>query len=177
MQGESFKCIGTLDKPPEVLRSALRKQDMEHESHGSDTRILYILNDLRSKNPHFASRYLRCEDLKDDLFQPDYDHVKEEGEEGRPDDDINSSCPHCDPAMVVPRELRRTKIEIYYGTIASGNSMIKNAKERDAINLYRVGGHALCFEMEAAGIINSHPCLVIRGIYGKASSIFRRLLC
>ena len=78
--------------------------------------------------------------------------------------------------MIVRRKSRGTKIKTHYDVIASGNSVIKNAKERDEINQQRVEGHALCFEMEAAGITNSHPCLVIRGICGKTSSILSATL-
>ena len=51
---------------------------------------------------------------------------------------------------------------IHYGTIASGNQVIKDAKTRDKIS--SLFGGVLCFEMEAAGLMNSFPCLVIRGI-------------
>ena len=42
---------------------------------------------------------------------------------------------------------------VYYGLIASGNQVIKNAAFRDEINK-RLGGGILCFEMEAAGLMN-----------------------
>ena len=51
---------------------------------------------------------------------------------------------------------------IHYGTIASGNQVMKDAAERDRVS-GELGG-VLCFEMEAAGLMNSFPCLVIRGI-------------
>ncbi len=193
-QDESFRRIGTLDKPPEVLRSAISKLEAHREIRGPDTGILYILEELRLHNQLFASKYLRSENLEDNLFQPDYNHVNQgrqavddngeeqkaeeelEEEEEDEEEDIASSCRHCDRAMVVKRKPRRTKIKVHYGTVASGNSVIKNAKERDEINKQRVGGHALCFEMEAAGITNSHPCLVIRGICGKTSSILSAVL-
>lgn len=56
--------------------------------------------------------------------------------------------------------------EIHYGTIASGNVLIKNTQERDAIIewLREENVHPLCYEMEAAGLMNSFPCVVIRGI-------------
>lgn len=50
---------------------------------------------------------------------------------------------------------------IHYGFIASGNQLVKDAHTRDEI-AKRL--NALCFEMEAAGIMNQLPCLVIRGI-------------
>ena len=51
---------------------------------------------------------------------------------------------------------------VHYGTIASGNQVMKDAAERDRVSA-ELGG-VLCFEMEAAGLMNNFPCLVIRGI-------------
>jgi nucleoside phosphorylase len=52
---------------------------------------------------------------------------------------------------------------VHYGTVASGNSVIKDPEIR---NLYANDPelNVLCFEMEAAGLMNDFPCLVIRGI-------------
>ncbi|RVX66217.1 hypothetical protein B0A52_10144 [Exophiala mesophila] len=50
---------------------------------------------------------------------------------------------------------------IHYGTIASGNQLIRDAKMRNKIARER---NVLCFEMEASGLMTSYPCLVIRGI-------------
>lgn len=68
---------------------------------------------------------------------------------------------------MVRRKPRRLKTEIHYGLIASGNQVIKDATRRNEINK-KLGGNVLCFEMEAAGVTISHPCLVIRGICGKS---------
>ncbi|VUC32372.1 unnamed protein product [Clonostachys rosea] len=51
---------------------------------------------------------------------------------------------------------------VHYGLIASGNQVIKDAATRD--RLRQELGNVLCFEMEAAGLMNNFPCLVIRGI-------------
>jgi len=56
---------------------------------------------------------------------------------------------------------------IHYGTIASGNQLIKDALIRDTLANEK---DILCFEMEAAGLINHFPCLVIRGICDYADS-------
>ncbi|KAF9886798.1 hypothetical protein FE257_011045 [Aspergillus nanangensis] len=51
--------------------------------------------------------------------------------------------------------------KVHYGMIASGNQVIKNSQTREHLaQKYNV----LCVEMEAAGIVNVAPCLVIRGI-------------
>jgi hypothetical protein len=46
--------------------------------------------------------------------------------------------------------------------IASGNQVIKSGWKRNQIS--RELGGVLCFEMEAAGLMNEFPCVVIRGI-------------
>ncbi|KAF2167467.1 hypothetical protein M409DRAFT_66037 [Zasmidium cellare ATCC 36951] len=53
-------------------------------------------------------------------------------------------------------------VEVHYGTIASGNQVMRHAAERDQVS--REFGGVLCFEMEAAGLMNNFPSLVIRGI-------------
>lgn len=64
------------------------------------------------------------------------------------------------------RPLRKSQDPfIYYGTIASGNQVIKDAETRNIL-----GKDCLCFEMEAAGLVNDFPCLVIRGICDYADS-------
>ncbi|KAL4887676.1 hypothetical protein BJY04DRAFT_225564 [Aspergillus karnatakaensis] len=57
---------------------------------------------------------------------------------------------------------------VWYGTIASGNSVIKCSETRETL-VQKYG--VLCCEMEAAGLMNSRfPCLVIRGISDYADS-------
>lgn len=56
---------------------------------------------------------------------------------------------------------------MHYGAIASGNQVMKDGKTRDRLaKKYGI----LCFEMEAAGLMNQLPCLVIRGISDYADS-------
>ena len=57
---------------------------------------------------------------------------------------------------------------MHYGTIASGNQVMKSAVVRDKVSSKLSG--VLCFEMEAAGLMNNFPCLVIRGICDYADS-------
>ena len=50
---------------------------------------------------------------------------------------------------------------IHYGLIASGDQVMRHGATRDRL---RKELDVLCFEMEAAGLMDSFPCLVIRGI-------------
>ena len=61
--------------------------------------------------------------------------------------------------------------EIHYGVIASGNTLIKDAIVRDSLaGQLRQDAPIVCFEMEAACLMNSFPCLVVRGICDYADS-------
>ncbi|KAL6697324.1 hypothetical protein J3F84DRAFT_394022 [Trichoderma pleuroticola] len=59
--------------------------------------------------------------------------------------------------------------DIHHGLIASGNQVIKDAAVRDRLN-EDLDGNVLCIEMEAAGLMNDFPCLVVRGICDYADS-------
>jgi nucleoside phosphorylase len=144
------------------------------------------LEDLKTNWPMLAARYTRSESLEDVLFRSDYNHVKEKttgdgavpenvGEDGNKDDkedeeeqeEEDKGCAFCDRTKIVKRKPR--DMRIHYGLIASGNQVIKDAALRDKINK-SLGGDVLCFEMEAAGLMNDFPCIVIRGICDYADS-------
>jgi nucleoside phosphorylase len=60
-------------------------------------------------------------------------------------------------------------IDVHYGLTASGSQVIKSSKFRDRLD-EELEGNVLCFEMEAAGVMSTLPCLVIRGICDYADS-------
>ncbi|KLJ13093.1 hypothetical protein EMPG_11959 [Blastomyces silverae] len=150
-QQEGFKRTGALNRPPTELLTALTKLEKEHEMKGS--KIPHYLDELKDNWPRLAPRYTRSESLRDVLFRASCKHEEEEGE-GDP-------CSRCDPKGIIRRKPR--DMHVHYGLIASGNQVIKDALVRNDINK-RLGGKVLCFEMEAAGLMNNFPCLVIRGI-------------
>ncbi|KAL7955929.1 nucleoside phosphorylase domain-containing protein [Trichoderma compactum] len=97
------------------------------------------------------------DDTKTDmLFESSYEHVE------------GPTCGNCDDKQLVHRKPRNQDIVIHYGTAASGNQVIRVGITRDKLSS-ELGG-ILCFEMEAAGLMNSFPCLVIRGICDYADS-------
>ncbi|KAJ4102542.1 hypothetical protein NW769_010164 [Fusarium oxysporum] len=92
----------------------------------------------------------------DRLYKPEYSHVG------------GGTCSKCDSEWEVEREEREsTDPEIHYGIIASGDSLIKDAATRDKLSDRQ---QFLCVEMEAAGLMDKFPCLVIRGICDYADS-------
>jgi nucleoside phosphorylase len=71
--------------------------------------------------------------------------------------------------MIIERPKREsTEVVIHYGTIASGNQVMKDGVTRDRISV-ELGG-VLCFEMEGAGLAGACPSAVIRGICDYADS-------
>ncbi|KAJ5823315.1 hypothetical protein N7447_005655 [Penicillium robsamsonii] len=93
---------------------------------------------------------------KDDiLFDESFFHVNK-----------GSDCSECEAAgsdHVIPREPRRDHQPVVHrGLIISGNGVVKNPQEQRSLK--RDQTDAICFEMEAAGIIDENPCLIVRGI-------------
>ena len=56
---------------------------------------------------------------------------------------------------------------IHYGLIASGDQVMRHGATRERL---RKELNVLCFEMEAAGLMDDFPCLVVRGICDYADS-------
>lgn len=159
----TFERVGFLAKPPAVLLKAVTTVKSDYMAGKSNlSRIIVDLQSRMSKaDPSFA--YQGQEN--DRLFKASFDH------QGRAD------CTECEKAgakHLVKRSVRPSVVpNVHYGLIASGNTVMKNAKERDelvtALN-EKTGGECICLEMEAAGLMNAFPCLVIRGISDYADS-------
>ncbi|KAL7767089.1 hypothetical protein ACKLNR_005005 [Fusarium oxysporum f. sp. zingiberi] len=166
-----FERTGSLNNPPQSLLTALTQLETQHNLVG--TKIPEYLEELKYKWPKLAAASLRNESLKDVLFKSSYDHVEStvsntddedmsEGEDGEQD-----PCLFCGKSTIVKRKDR--EMCVHYGLIASGDKLIKDAESRNKLNK-DLGGHVLCIEMEAAGLLNHFPCLVIRGICDYAVS-------
>ncbi|ERF73592.1 hypothetical protein EPUS_00845 [Endocarpon pusillum Z07020] len=145
-----FKRTSHLNEPPKVLLHSLQKLQTMHFRKGSNLRE--ILDAMFEKEPHMVKRFGHPGTEHDQLFNASYDH------ESGP-----TKCDRCDP-LKVPEdwEARETSDpRIHYGTIASANQVMRHGPTRDRV---AADLGAICFEMEAAGLMNNFPCLVIRGI-------------
>lgn len=157
--GESQQ-TGYLNKPPLVLLNALASLEAEYEL-GNSMISEYISDMLsKNKNPKFKAEFSHQGTENDNLYDAEYVH--EESKEPK------DTCTACDPAKVLHRDKREDSYPVvYHGTIASGDEVVKNTKRRDEIGA-KFG--ALCVEMEAAGLMDNFPCIVIRGICDYADS-------
>ncbi|OJJ35859.1 hypothetical protein ASPWEDRAFT_69133 [Aspergillus wentii DTO 134E9] len=150
---DGFVRTGYLNRPPALLLSALSNVQARH-FRGKSTLASHL--NLFDDIPEFS----RDEAGADLLFQPAYHHVN---------GGYTSTCQSCHTDQLIPRTPRKKQpVRVHYGTIASGNQVMRDGVTREHIST-QLGG-ILCFEMEAAGLMNSFPCLVIRGICDYADS-------
>ncbi|TLD22979.1 hypothetical protein PspLS_07041 [Pyricularia sp. CBS 133598] len=135
---------GSLNAPPTILLNALAK--LRANDFRDRTQVIAHLSKLSSQ-PKFASPGPENDMLYKALSQ----------HKG------GVTCVKCRSEDMVDRETRTTTDpRLFFGTIASGNQVMKDGLTRDR-HSQELGG-VLCFEMEAAGLMNSFPCIVVRGI-------------
>ncbi|KAI1741315.1 nucleoside phosphorylase domain-containing protein [Xylaria scruposa] len=144
-----FERTGSLNTPPTILLNAVTNLQANHIR--GRCRLPDYFRKL-NRLPVFARKGAG----QDILFEAAYNH------EGA------AQCVNCSKDYLVAREPREQEVAVHYGTIASGNHVMRDGVERDRVSA-QLGG-VLCFEMEAAGLMNSFPCLVIRGICDYADS-------
>ena len=142
--GGLFQETADAKTPAWLLSSAVSALRSKHGPYRSSSRMGCI---LRSRLPNILRP-----NHPDHLFQASYEHHPI----GAP------TCIDCDLEKLQPRGTRLSdEPRIHYGVIASGNRVMKDGKARDEI-AQRLS--ALCFEMQAAGIMDNLQCLPIRGI-------------
>jgi nucleoside phosphorylase len=155
IQDQEFKQTGVLDQPPTVLRTAVSglKTKYELKGHQFDKDIKMKL----AANPRLQKKYRRPDISSDSLYCSAVKHPLEDERA------CNEAC-KSDPSQLIIRKERESYEDnpaIHYGIIASSNQLMKDAFLRDRL----AEKHGiLCFEMEAAGLMNHFPCLVVRGI-------------
>ncbi|ETS87911.1 hypothetical protein PFICI_01739 [Pestalotiopsis fici W106-1] len=154
IQEKKFTPTGYLNQPPQVLQIAVASLCAKHTRHGND--IHEAVQNVIARNKRLQKNYSRPDVDTDRLFLSGFVHT------------ADGTC--CSVATsqrhprLVPRDarsLREDDVVIHYGLIASANQVLKDAVIRDRLATEK---NVLCFEMEAAGLMNHFPCLVIRGI-------------
>lgn len=154
---QCFEATGRLNQPPLSILTTMNQMKAAHEMEGH--RIQQIMQKAIDRQPKLKPR-LR-QKLKrpsvdtDKLYKPNVIHANSQ-----------NTCNNCgeNELTLVSRPLRGLNDDgpvIHYGLIGSSDSLIKDARTRDK---YSKEKGVLCFEMEAAGLMNHVPCIVIRGI-------------
>ncbi|PGG98794.1 hypothetical protein GX51_06590, partial [Blastomyces parvus] len=161
IQGQTFQRTSHLDQPPTALREAVAGIRARYTEDGHQ--LEDMINDISKKKPRLRKAYTRPDPASDRLYLNHIVHP--------PQGQSNCvvSCGDEPPNLILRH--KRTEDEddpqIHYGLIASGNQLMKDALIRDKLAAEK---DVLCFEMEAAGLVNHFPCLVIRGICDYADS-------
>jgi nucleoside phosphorylase len=140
---------GYLNAPPKILLEAVSKMQASHLR--GQTRLHEYVAQFESLRD-FPTPNLE----QDVLFQADYKHSG------------GDTCENCNTGRAVQRGPRDRNMVIHYGTIASGNLVMRSGIERNRVSSGL--GSVLYFEMEAAGLMNIFGCIVIRGICDYADS-------
>jgi nucleoside phosphorylase len=155
IQDQKFLETGFLNQPPTVLRTAVSGLKAQYESEGHN--LKEAVNSILERKPRLRRKYERPEPSSDRLYRAEVVHPPN-------NEDFCAAVCGDDPLKLILRP-ERTEHEdnpaIHYGLIASGNQLMKDALVRDTLVTER---DILCFEMEAAGLMNQFPCIVIRGI-------------
>jgi hypothetical protein len=145
-----FTRTGFLNTPPTVLLNAVAKLRANHYRGRSSLSVHLSTID---RLPRFAHENAG----PDVLFESTYNHVR------------GPTCDQCDKDKIVQRATHSNQeTVVQYGMITSGNQVMKDGATRDRLSL-ELGG-VLCFEIEAARLMDSFPCLVIRDICDYADS-------
>ncbi|KAN0071219.1 hypothetical protein V8E54_010650 [Elaphomyces granulatus] len=144
-----FQRTGFLNSPPQVLLAAVSKMRANH-LRGRKKLSDYV--STASENGRLAD-FARAGAGPDVLFEASYAHIG------------GSSCEECSKDHLIKRDARKSsnEVAVHYGTIASGNQVMRNGEARD--NISKDFG---CGVDESMMI--TFPCLVIRGICDYADS-------
>jgi nucleoside phosphorylase len=132
-----FERTGFLNTPPAILLNAVAKLQANH-LRGMN-RIMEYTSNL-SRLPTFAFQNTG----PDVLFEANYHHVG------------GATCELCSKERIVERKPRdNQKIVAHYGTIASGNQVMRDAAERDRVSweLAFAAGVAAAYAKELLSVI------------------------
>ncbi|RWA07101.1 hypothetical protein EKO27_g7995 [Xylaria grammica] len=153
LQSREFCMTGFLDQPPTVLRTSVCGLQVQYEMYG------HCLNEsieiTLQKWPKINRKYGRPDISTDRLYPANVVHHEQ---------------PCCLAATRgdIPEPISRPQRTedahnpvVHYGLIGTANQLMKDALVRDRLSKEK---GILCFEMEAAGLMNHFRCLVIRGI-------------
>ncbi|KAI9931069.1 hypothetical protein MW887_010726 [Aspergillus wentii] len=159
IQGQDFiHTGGKLNKPPQIVLAGLGT--LKTKLYMNPFLLSEGLEKALLKHPSMAKEFASPGPGKDRLFKSDFLHTV-----GK------KSCKACCGPNNINLVQRNTRPDnspkVHYGTIGSADQVMKDALLRDK---WAEKENILCFEMEAAGLMDSFPCLVIRGTCDYADS-------
>lgn len=162
VQDEEFQCTTNHDRPPARLLGAVSLLQSKLFIEDPDGITNCVAQALHGRPPRTVKEHGRPDPSSDRLYVSSFTHR----DQSRHCADICDS----DPIHIIDRtnwSERTAEPEVFLGLIASADELMKNASDRDTLSRER---DVLCFEMEAAGLADNFPCLVVRGISNYADT-------
>ncbi|KAL7943214.1 hypothetical protein V8C42DRAFT_359352 [Trichoderma barbatum] len=151
IQREAFQYIGSLNKPPTVLRTAVTALETQYRRRGHQ--LKEDIDDILKNKKRLQREFGRPEATSDRLFLSDVVHNP---------GGCASKCAQDESNLIIRHERLQDEEDdpaIHYGLIASANQLMRDASIRDKLSAEK---DVLCFEVEEADC--HFPCLVIRGV-------------
>ncbi|KAJ1323553.1 ankyrin repeat domain-containing protein 50 [Microdochium nivale] len=160
---QRFKTTSHLNQSSLALLNAMNLLKATHRTEGHQIQecMREALQAKKKLKPKTRRELQRPDPSTDKLFRPDLLHVS-----------TYDNCDHCgddESALVhrLQRDLDDDDPMIHYGLIGCADQLMKDAIMRDKLSQEK---GILCFEMEAAGLMNQVPSIAIRGICDYADS-------
>lgn len=155
IQDKSLTVTGNLNQPPQFMLTTMSTLKARYARYGNG--IEKAINSLLEKEARLRAKYQRPDASTDRLYHSSFKHA------GSDEESCESTCGDDDSNLIsrAQRAEDQDNPAIHYGLIASANRLMKDAFIRDKLSAEK---DVLCFEMEAAGLMNHFPCVVIRGI-------------
>ncbi|KAH8660543.1 hypothetical protein BX600DRAFT_514139 [Xylariales sp. PMI_506] len=150
--------LDSLGRPNTEIRSLLTKLKSLQERRTLQNKMRSYLVTLQ-EDPDLEAEYPTT--APDTLFDAKYQHMggKATCEEA-----------HCNGKIITRERLGRDDSPqpiVHFGLVASGNTVMKSGEARDAVSKKE---GVIAFEMESAGVWDSFPCIVIKGVCDYADS-------
>src|ERR1700722_14694043 len=131
VQEGRFERTGSLNRPPDVLLTALANLQSKHMMEGDE--LAKHLSAMLRRYPRMASQFSRPGTQHDLLYDANYDHTI-----------TYATCSQCDTGRLINREPRHFEDPfIHYGLIASGDQVMRHGATRERL---RKELDVLCFE-------------------------------
>ncbi|ETS82683.1 hypothetical protein PFICI_04559 [Pestalotiopsis fici W106-1] len=153
IQDSRFIVTGHLNQPPQFMLAALNTLKAQYRRRGND--IEKAIKDVLASNTRLQADFKKPDPSTDRLYNTGYKHA------GVKEQECTTLCDASELARSPERSEDRDNPTVHYGIIASANQLMRDANLRDKLSAEH---DILCFEMEAAGLMNQFPCVVIRGI-------------
>lgn len=149
--------LDSLGRPNLEIRALLGKLEGRRSRMMLNKKIVSHLAKLQ-KEPDLQAQYPGP--AHDKLFEASYRHLRD-----------GKTCEECgcNGELTSRRRLEQKDIQpaVHFGSIASGDMVMKFGEERDEIAKRE---SVIGFEMESAGVWDTFPCLVIKGACDYADS-------